>query len=96
MTTRNLELGDTVYFIDNVSFPGGVQPDGELHQAVVTDIMDNTVQLGIIDGQDPDQARERVQRSPADVLTADEILATTFQVGASEALSALKSAISQL
>jgi hypothetical protein len=95
MTTRNLELGDKVYFVDDVSIPGSIKPDGELHQAVVTDIMDNNVQLGITDGQDPDQARELVQRSPEDVMTADEVLETTFQVGAQEALSALKAAIAQ-
>jgi hypothetical protein len=95
MTTRNLELGDTVYFVDDVSIPGGIKPDGELRQAVVTDIMDNTVQLGIIDGQNPDQARELVQRSPDDVMTADDVLETTFQVGATEALSALKVAIAR-
>jgi hypothetical protein len=95
MTTRNLELGNTVYFIDDVSVPGSVQPDGELHQAVVTDIMDNTIQLGIINGQNPHQFRELLQRSPYDVMTADEVLETTFQVGAAEALSALRSVIKQ-
>ncbi len=94
MTAQNLEIGDRVYFIDNVSIPGSIQPDEQLHRAVVSNIMEDTVELGLLDERNqPQEATAFVLRSPDDVLTAEEVLETVFQSGSTGILTALEKVV---
>lgn len=94
MTTRNLEIGDTVYFIENISIPGSNQPDEQLHRAVVSSIMKDTVELALRDERGQTQeATEFVLRSPDDVLTAEEVLETVFQSDSTGIITALEKVV---